>query len=192
MLSFSVGKTKIYISFSFTVCITLLALLDKSGLLFISFIAVFLHEIGHYIALKTLGIKSIEVSFVLAAIKLNIQEYIDNKRLAIIAGAGPLFNLLLSGVIFIDNYYLKYFGAANFLLFIFNMLPVYNLDGGDVLRFFLCSIFKENGEKIFKYVSIIVITTFFVPIGVLFMLKFSNPTILLVGIYLIIMSFKKV
>ncbi len=192
MISFSVGKTKIYISFSFTICITLLALLDKSGLLFVSFIAVFMHEIGHYIALKTLGIKSIEISFVLAAVKLNIQEHIDNKRLAIIAGAGPLFNLLLSGLIFTESHYIKCFGAANLLLFIFNILPVSNLDGGDILRYFLCSMFKENGEKIFKYVSIIVITLFFAPIGVFFMLNFSNPTILLVGIYLIIMSYKKV
>ena len=192
MLSFTTFGTKIYISFSFTVCITLLAILDKSGLLFVSFIAVFFHELGHYIALKLCGIKAVDISFILASVKLNIHQQITDKTTVIIAFCGPAFNLLLSGFILTDNYYIKYFGVANFILFMFNMLPVSNLDGGDILKYIVCTIFKKNGNKIFCVISKITICLFIAPIGVFFMLKFKNPTILLVGIYIFIMSYRKV
>ena len=192
MLSFLIGKTKVNISFSFTVCITLLAVLDKTGLLFVSLFAVFFHEIGHYIALQLLGIKDIEISFVLTSVKLLLREQLSNKKSAIIAIAGPTVNLLLSSLLLHKNYYIKYFGVANFILFLFNMLPVANLDGGDIAKYLLCILFKNKAEKMFCIVSILVLTLVLTPVGVFFMLKYNNPTVILVSIYLIIMSYIKV
>lgn len=192
MLSFSIGKTKLKVSFSFTVCIALLAILDKTGLLFVSFVAVFMHEIGHYIALKLCGINRLEISFILASVKISTEEQMSNKTSVIISVAGPIANLILSIFVLINNYYVKYFGVANFILFIFNSLPVANLDGGDLLKYLLCCIFKSKGELVFRFVSVIVLILFLAPLGVFFMLKFKNPTIFLVNIYLIIMSYRKV
>lgn len=192
LLSFFIGKTKVSISFSFTVCITLLAILDKTGLLFISLLAVFFHELGHYIALQLLGVKDIEISFVLASVKLSLHEQLCNKKSAIIAIAGPTVNLFLSLLLLYENYYIKYFGVANFILFLFNMLPIANLDGGDIVKYLLCILFKNKAEKLFCIVSFLVLSLFLTPLGVFFMLKYNNPTVILVSIYLIIMSYKKV
>lgn len=192
MLSFFVGNNKVSMSFSFSVCITLLALLDRTGLLFISFIAVFLHEMGHFLALKLLRVKKIEISFILASIKISVNEQMNPKKSAIISIFGPLINLIFSSFVFVDCYYLKHFGAANIILFTFNMLPISNLDGGDILKYILCLKFKANGGTIFTVVSFIILSAFVAPLGVFFIYKYNNPTILLVCIYLTIISYKKV
>ena len=192
MISFRIFGTKIYISFSFTVCVTFLAIIDKTGLLFVSFAAVLFHEIGHLVIMKLKGIKEIEVSLILASVKVSINEYLSVRDTALIAFGGPFLNLVLSASILFNNYYLQYFGAANIILFFLNMLPISNLDGGDILKYFLTILFKRKADKVFIFVSCTTLMLLTTLGGLFFFTEYNNPTVLIVGIYLIIMSYKKV
>ncbi len=151
-----------------------------------------MHEIGHLLIIKFLGINNIEVSLIFASIKLSINTYLTTKRTAIIAVGGPMMNLILSSFFLLDSYYLQYFGAANTILFIFNMLPISNLDGGDIFKYLCTVVFKSKGLKIFSVISYINLVLLIL-LGIFFLLtKYNNPTLLIVGIYLLIMSYKKV
>ena len=192
MISFNLFKIKVQVSFAFTVFITLLAVLDNTGLLFISFLAILFHEIGHILAIQGLGVKDIKLMLVLGSVRIETKGYLSDKSSAVVSLFGPLVNLILSAFIFFKNYYLAYFGAANLIVFIFNMLPINGLDGGDILKHVLKCIFHRKSDSIFKTISLIFTISFTAICGTFFAIKYFNPTLLIVGIYLIIMSIKKV
>ncbi len=192
MLSFNLFKIKVHVSYVFTVFITLLAVLDNTGLLFISFLAILFHEIGHIIAIKIIGIKDIELMLVLGSVRVEMKSYLSDKLSVIVSLCGPFMSFILSVFIFFNNYYLAYFGAANLIVFIFNMLPINGLDGGDALKYVLMRLFNKNSDSIFRMISLIFTVSFTAICGTFFAVKLYNPTLLIVGIYLIIMSIKKV
>ena len=103
----------------------------------IIFISVLLHELGHSIAAKVLGIKVLEIQlFPFGAIVImeNITKYGGFEEL-IIALFGPIMSLIIALIFFhfknIDNDLIfKY----NFALFLFNLIPALPLDGGRIIR----------------------------------------------------------
>jgi Zn-dependent protease len=106
------------------------------------FILVLLHEIGHALALRKFGAKAVEVilwplgGFTLP---VNPQTW---RREALIFGAGPAVNLALAPFLFITWYEFGYHQAGNISqllwrlslqngsLLLFNLLPIWPLDGG--------------------------------------------------------------
>lgn len=187
MLSFKLFNLKIKIAYSFVAFMTLLIAMDRTGLLFFTYIAVFVHEFGHLLALKLLKIKDFELILVLSSIKIEIKRILSKKEIAIIAFLGPFVNLIFSALVFLDNYYFKYLGASNIILFVFNILPLKGLDGGDILLY----VFNLK-EKTFLCISIVLTSFFTITVGGFLIFEYYNPTILIVGIYLIILSFRKV
>ncbi len=108
------------------------------------FIAILLHEMAHaYVAnRKGYHVYGIEIGLFngSAAIDSNMHE-----RDAIpISAAGPASNLLLYLLGFIislvyTNQFIDSFMMVNLFLFIFNILPIYPMDGGRILKDFLLS-----------------------------------------------------
>ena len=192
MISYNLRGNKICVSFPFMVFITLLSQFDTTGLLIISFLAILFHELGHLLIIKFLGIKNFKLIFILGSVKVVIKEILPQNKMALIALGGPLINLILTIFILFENYYLAYFGACNIIVFLFNMLPIKQLDGGDILKYLLKLLFKNYSEKAFNLLSLIFILLFTAFCGTFFIIKYYNPTLLIVGIYLIIMSIKKV
>lgn len=192
MISYNLRGIKIYVSFAFMVFITLLSIFDKTGLLIISFFAILFHELGHLFIIKSLGIKNLELMFILGSVKVVVKDILPQNKMALIALGGPLMNIILTVFLLFNNYYLVYFGACNIIVFLFNMLPIKQLDGGDILKYLLNLLFKNYSEKAFNLLSLIFTLLFTAFCGTFFIIKYYNPTLLIVGIYLIIMSIKKV
>jgi Zn-dependent protease len=133
-------------------------------LLLITFI-VLIHELGHFIAMKIFRYKDLGMFFIplLGAYVSGTKREVSQKESAIILLAGPLPGIVI-GIIFfllmqqnpggevagVSFYYIYLFFV---ILNLFNLLPVYPLDGGQLLnRVFL----NENDfiSRIFIFLSI--------------------------------------
>lgn len=104
-------------------------------------VAVVLHELAHAVVAKHLGAVVSRVTLTPFGGAINLQtKILTPRQKCYIYLAGPVASLLLSllfGVmvwlfpnVFI---YLEYLVAANFLVGVINLLPIYPLDGGKIL-----------------------------------------------------------
>ncbi len=179
-LSWLVGRvsgTEIRFHFSmlFSVVITYLIFRPASLrggllvlLLLIGFmLSIFLHELGHALTaiLLRVEVKSIVIWLLGGFTNLGREPEKPLHRLAIYA-AGPLVTVLL-GFLFIAAYFYMpenppFFGrlflalaSVNIFVFVFNILPVYPLDGGNILHALMELFFgKSNANMITMIVSI--------------------------------------
>ena len=136
------------------------------------------HELGHLLAGCLLGMKPEKIEImpygVSVAFKLTPKDY--NKKIKygnqlelkkiLVATAGPFINILI--IILVLHMKMNFFGAlmvlySNLLLILFNLLPIYPLDGGRIIKGIL-HIFlgKRKAEKYTNYISFItlIIVTF--------------------------------
>ena len=125
---------------------------------------VVLHELGHFFAMKAYGYNDLGIFFIplLGAYVSGSKREVSQKESAVILLAGPLPGIIL-GIIFyiIDNNHPVYvLGISLYdvsilliVLNLVNLLPIYPLDGGQLLqRVFL----DEEGwvSRIFMFISI--------------------------------------
>lgn len=156
-------------------------------------IAVALHEYGHYLVAKMKGYEFDSVVFNVYGGGLFGSNSFKRKDDLIISLAGPLVNIFLILIIialwwiFPTIYYFTYdFVICNLVVFVFNILPFYPLDGGRIVVALLQSRFnKIKILKVLKVISI-VISVFFL---ILFIFSFFgqiNINLLFVSLYLTI------
>ncbi len=104
-------------------------------------VAVILHELAHAVAAKNLGAVVSRVTLTPFGGALNLQtKILTSRQKCLIYLAGPLASLLFSVLFGVMVWlfptifeYLEYLVAANFLVGVMNLLPIYPLDGGKVL-----------------------------------------------------------
>lgn len=167
-----------------------------------------IHELGHVVMGLIMGLKigkieimplGLSVSF-----KLNIDDYnkkikkgniLQLKKIAI-AVAGPFTNLIMLLIVLNTNINLKIvsneiLAYANILIMLFNLLPIYPLDGGRILKE-LIHIF-EGSIKAKIYIrkfskAVIILITMIGSIGVMYL---KNIAIFFIIIYLWIIMIKE-
>ena len=133
----------------------------------------FIHEIGHLIAGLALGMKPEKIEIMpfgfSLSFKTNVKDF--NKKIKkgnilgikkiIVAFAGPFTNLiiiLITSHINIDIIKQLMIIYTNFLIFAFNLIPIYPLDGGRILKEFLHINFGiQKTEKMIFLISNIVL-----------------------------------
>lgn len=156
-----------------------------------------IHELGHLLAGILSGMKPEKIELMpyglSISFKINVKEY--NKKIKkanilelkkiIVALAGPLTNLfiiLISSSIEIQK--ANIITYTNLLIMIFNLLPIYPLDGGriikGILNIYLGKRKSEECTKIISKTTLIIITAIFS----ILILYVKNISIFLIDIYL--------
>lgn len=109
------------------------------------------HELGHIISGLILGFKLEKINIMPMGLSIsfkvpleNYNKKIQNSRLLslkkiIIALSGPVINIIIAIIFIFNNFNLEEYQRlsiiyANILLCIFNLLPIYPLDGGRILK----------------------------------------------------------
>ena len=133
----------------------------------ISYLSMILHELGHMMAAMYIGFLPSHISFHPFGVNLKLKNTITCTVFddIILYLSGPLINLFLAIIfafLYKPRYLYDYGFAVNIMLFALNMLPVYPLDGGAVIKKVLNNFWGEKWSCIvMKFCS------FFVASGVL-------------------------
>lgn len=158
-----------------------------------------IHELGHLVSGLILGMKPEKIEIMPVGIsisfKIKPQEY--NKKIKkgnileikkiLVAFAGPLTNFLIILIAMKLKFELIKTTTiiyTNLLILIFNLIPIYPLDGGRILKGILhINIGKTKAEKYINNISLIttIIITAIFSILILYM---KNIAILFIDIYL--------
>ena len=156
-----------------------------------------IHECGHLLVGLILGERPQVIKltpFGLSMIfKINIYEYnrkiknanlLELKRILIFL-AGPITNIVIVVISnFICKSNLEFIIYSNLIIAIFNLLPIYPLDGGRVIKSFLhIFIGKMKSEKIINDISIIS-TIFLTAVASITIYYYQNIAIFLIIIYI--------
>lgn len=165
-----------------------------------------IHEFGHLIAGLLLGMKpkKIEIMPYGVSIKFQLTTNDYNKKIKkgnilelkkiLVAIAGPLTNIII--IIIATQIKLGIFNQmiiiyANILLILFNLIPMYPLDGGRIIKAILHIEFgKENSEKYINtisFVTIIILTL----ISSILVYWLKNISIFIIIIFLWILFIKE-
>lgn len=158
-----------------------------------------IHELGHLLAGLLMGMKPEKIELmpfgVSIAFKIKVEEY--NKKIKkgnmleikkiLVALAGPLTNFII--IIITSNINIELFKAliiiyTNFLIMIFNLLPIYPLDGGRILKGILHINFgiqkSEFYTNIISKITVAIITI----LSSVLILYVHNIAIALIDLYL--------
>ena len=105
----------------------------------IVYIILFVHEFGHFFLMKYFGIevKSITMYPYGGMIKSNMLINTNSKKVLLISFGGIISQLLLGVIVYLffyKCYFYDIFCRYNISLIIFNLLPIYPLDGFKILN----------------------------------------------------------
>lgn len=151
----------------------------------------FIHELGHMIAGILLKLKPKSLSLMPFGISITFEAYGYKKLIEIkkilIAIAGPLTNLIIcivTALMHLDEQVKQLIIYSNILIAIFNLIPLYPLDGGRILKGIIRLKYKEiEADRIVNNISnmIMIGLTAISSIAILYL---KNIAILFVIIYL--------
>lgn len=147
---------------SFVLVFTLIFDWDLKLLIIITLVLL-LHEMGHLLAMKVFGYKDLSLFFLpfFGAAATGEKEQISKKQKATLLLAGPVPGIVLGMILFFTQTNEIMLEASLVLLSLnmLNLLPVYPLDGGQLLSNFIGN-HKENFEKVFFLASAAVVVFF--------------------------------
>lgn len=173
---------------SFFIVFSLFIALGYKEQFFIIFLVVTLHELSHIIVGYFFGSKLEKITITALGQKANLKnfDFLSVKRKICIVVAGPLCNIILWGIsqlIFIDNF--TFFKQVNISIFLFNILPIYPLDGGRLCQIILGNnIGVINANKLLINISKVTYKLLFI-LGLIQVVLYPfNISILCLSVYL--------
>ncbi|MFR5875948.1 MAG: site-2 protease family protein [Eubacterium sp.] len=174
-MRFYINNVSIKIEFSFFLIISFSILTDSESVLYVILFSA-LHELGHIVMLYVLGGRAESITIACYGIGLKHKSKLNDFRQILFLLGGVTVNFIFV-LLNIER-------EINLALFAVNILPLYPLDGGRVLKLVLNNLLTINiSDKVFKIISIIIIA-FLIAAAV----YFKNLSLTLIVIYIIIYS----
>lgn len=154
---FNFQGTPVYLSIWFFLLFLLFSIPVTIGI----FVSVLIHEIGHAWMANRKGydVYSISIDMISGAASIDSNMH-DRDSISIVA-AGPISTLLLAvlsyvGLIIFPSSFLESMLSINIFLFVFNILPIYPMDGGQIVRSFAnLSRNRYRARKVASVISLI-------------------------------------
>ena len=178
---------KIRIGLSVIFLLLLCLIFNNFLLMFNYLLALFLHEMAHLMVAYRRGYSLKQFKFDICGISLDLKDDVSDKDCFAVNIAGPALNLFICLVCLalywlvpISYNYLNVFCYANLFLALFNLLPIYPLDGGKIFKNFISS------DKMYKIIDRIVRIGFSLLFLILFIVSIFN---LINWFYLIMVIF---
>lgn len=167
----------IKIDFYLIVSIVILTFFRQVETFLIFYLFVALHELAHIFVAYILKIKVLEVSFLPFGVNAKFDFSKHKYKEILISSAGPIFSISMT-------FLLKDFFIQNIFIFLINMIPIYPLDGGRILKNIIILIFGAyNGTKIYNILlRIFIIILAIINITLVVILK--NYRFLFVSLYI--------
>lgn len=133
-------------------------IIDNYRYIYLSIIAICIHEGSHILYLKRNSINSIDLKFSILGFKIDLYEDLSNNKVLFLYLIGSLSNILVSIIVFVfntllNNELLNDFCIINVVIGIVNLIPAFPLDGIIVLKNIL---FRILGYRIVEIISIVV------------------------------------
>ena len=158
-----------------------------------------IHELGHLLAGILMGMKPEKIELmpfgVSISFKIKVEEY--NKKIKkgnmleikkiLVALAGPLTNfiiIIIASTINIDLFKALIIIYTNFLIMIFNLLPIYPLDGGRILKGILHINFGIQKSEFYTNIISKITVTIITILSSVLILYIHNIAIALIDMYL--------
>lgn len=186
MMKFKIFGVQVYISFLFAAYITLLLIIDKTGLIIPVLISNAIHELGHATAMNFVKCRIIKILLTPGGCIMTVPPFKNKKDEITVALAGPLFNFIASAVFVCFWLAFKLHGcfvaaAINGGLCAFNLLAIKGLDADTVLYILL----EDKKPVLYKLLNIIFSVAFcaFCIFG--FLHYGINTSVIVVALYLI-------
>lgn len=158
-----------------------------------------IHELGHLLAGLLMGMKPEKIELmpfgVSISFKIKVEEY--NKKIKkgnmleikkiLVALAGPLTNFII--IVITSNINMNLFKAliiiyTNFLIMIFNLLPIYPLDGGRILKGILHINFGIRKSEFYTNIISKITVSIITILSSVLILYIHNIAIALIDMYL--------
>lgn len=148
--------------------------------LFVMFyLFILMHELSHMIMAIILDVDIQEISLMPIGVNAKYKGKISNRKELFVSLAGPI-----ASMIFALLYNNKLYFIINTCIFSFNILPIYPLDGGRILRIILKFIFGDRiGIKVSQYISYILIFVLLV-ISIFLVLYYKYFFLLFLTLYI--------
>lgn len=165
-----------------------------------------IHEFGHFFMGLALGLKPEALTVIPTGFSISFKTKCENYNVKIrngnllalkqiiIALAGPLINILIICVLYIYNLItnnttifnisLEAIIYANILIFIFNMLPIYPLDGGRIFKEITYIFLGLKHSYILTNQISNIITILLTALSSIYILIYKNIAIVFILIYL--------
>ncbi len=181
-------KTEIEVTFPFALLTATLLTFDKTGIMSVSLLAAFMHEVGHLVALYAFGLAPSRVAFRVRGIEMVQTRLFDSVAAQItVAAAGPLTNLTISALLlpFCEHRFAASLSAAGIVIGLFNLLPLAELDGGEITLIILSRFLPTKTANAIEIALRIATLCLLTLLGLIIMLGPSrNPTMLIASVYL--------
>ena len=187
-------KTELKINVSFAAVVTLMLILDESGLCALALLCCIVHEFGHILCLLIMGEKPKLIEFSFYGIKLERRQMAHLNTFGEIAvyASGPAANMMFSAALFLLSGAVQGMRTAaviSLCVAIFNLLPCRPLDGGNILFCILTGYTEEkNAVKICRTVSLFLLIPMGIT-GIVLIMKSGNFTLLAMTAYLAAVCF---
>lgn len=190
-MTLQVLGVEIRFSFWFFAVIACFALLDKEVLAYYFILPIAIHEMGHLLVMAACGIGVKSVNF--TAMGVDIQRlrgrFSYGREIAVSLGgvaANAICALIFYCCLF-QSMRVMFLVAANIAIALFNLAPIGNLDGGQVVRQIAERFFTPDTARwISRYCSLVVLAVLFGVAIFLAVIRYPNPTLLITCVYLAI------
>ncbi len=170
-LEFKLNNTVLKIDFSFFIVLSIALMINNKSVAYLLLFSA-LHELAHIIVLLIVGGKIDKINFSYYGIGMKHSSDLKFKDEIVFLLSGVGVNLFFA-VINVQR-------QINLSLFLINILPVFPLDGGRILKLILDRVFDFYiSYKVFISISIL----FFVAM-MIYAIYNKNFNIILIGIYL--------